>query len=258
MRLMTYNILEGGEGRVDPLAETVRLAGADVVVVQEAWDRELFQRLADRLHMDCFLAEHPTNAQGHCGLLSRWRIREAVNHAGVRSGGEARLSRAVFHAVVESGGVTLPVIGVHLHAGELWENEERRLEELEEVLEIGGIFSGMPHVIAGDFNSSHPQQVIDESKVRPATRERVGRQGNEFPRKVVRAMLEAGYVDAHALHHAGKELGRSFTTAHPAMRVDYIFVSPDLCPQVRSCDVFTPSIGRYASDHYPVVAELAF
>jgi hypothetical protein len=79
MRLMTYNILESGEGRIDPLAEVVRLARAEVVVVQECWDRELFDKLADRLGMDRFQAEMPGNGQGAVGVMSKWKIREAVN-----------------------------------------------------------------------------------------------------------------------------------------------------------------------------------
>ena len=52
MKIMAYNILEGGEGRIDPLAEVIRLADADVVMVAEAWDDGLFHRLADRVGMD--------------------------------------------------------------------------------------------------------------------------------------------------------------------------------------------------------------
>ncbi len=252
MRLMTYNILEGGEGRIDPLAEAIRLARADVVVVQEAWDRGLFEKLADRLGMDCFLAAHPTNAQGGVGLLSKRKIREAVNYGPL----DARLTRAAFHAIVEAGKVSLPVIGVHLHPYETFADEDERLKELAGVLEIGRVFSGRPHVIAGDFNSYHPEQMIDVARLRPSSRKRIAGQKDQLPREVVRKMLEAGYVDAHSLHHPAETFGCSFTTAYPAARVDYLFVSPDLCPKVVSCEVFTPAIGRYASDHYPVVAEL--
>jgi hypothetical protein len=68
MRLMTYNIFNGGAGRVDPLAEVIRLAEADVVVVQEAIDETLLHQLADRLKMDRFLAANPRNPQGATAL----------------------------------------------------------------------------------------------------------------------------------------------------------------------------------------------
>ena len=91
MRLMTYNILQGGTGRIDPLAEVIRLADVDIVVLQETWDAELFHKLADRLNMDRFLAENPRNPEGATGLLTRGTIRQVVNH----SAGETRLARSV-------------------------------------------------------------------------------------------------------------------------------------------------------------------
>ena len=143
MKVMTYNILEGGTGRIDPLAEVIRLAEADVVVVAEAWDGELFHKLADRLRMDRFLAENPKNPQGATGLLSRWEIREAVNYSPL----EGRLTRSAFHAIVrgksqesearsQKGEEDLAVIGLHLHARETREDEAVRLSELPAILGI--------------------------------------------------------------------------------------------------------------------------
>jgi endonuclease/exonuclease/phosphatase family metal-dependent hydrolase len=251
MKIMTYNIMEGGTGRVDPLAEVIRLAGADVVVVQEAVSEEgsaAFHKLADRLGMDRFLAESGRAGGGAVGILSRVRIKEAVNHSAM----DPRLSRGAVSAIVGD----LVVIGVHLHPRELFADEEVRVKELTGVFEVANLFAGREHVICGDFNASHPLQKIDLKEVRDKTRERVMTQGGEFPREVVRRMLERGYVDAHALHHSAEAFGCSFTTAFPAMRVDYMFVTAGLAPKVKGCEVFRPEMGRFASDHYPVVAEL--
>src|SRR4051812_4167255 len=75
LKVITYNILEGGTGRIDPLAEVIRLSGADIVVLEETWDEALFHKLADRLGMDRFLASNPRNPEGSVGLLTRWTIR---------------------------------------------------------------------------------------------------------------------------------------------------------------------------------------
>src|SRR6188768_2995900 len=98
MRIMSYNILEGGTGRIDPLAEAIRLADADVVMLQETWDEALFHKLADRLNMDRFLATNPKNPQGSVGLLSRLKIREAVNHAPL----VPQLTKSALSARIES------------------------------------------------------------------------------------------------------------------------------------------------------------
>jgi exodeoxyribonuclease-3 len=252
MKLMTYNIFEGGAGRIDPLAEVIRLADADVVIIAEAWDESLFHKLADRLHMDRFLADSPTNPKGATGLLTRLPIKEAVNHAPL----DPRLTRSAFHALLQTSTTTLPIIGLHLHARETLADEAIRLSELPALFDIAQQFAALPHLIAGDFNASHPQQNIDFAKLRPKTQARVAPQHNEIPRDVVRTLLEHGYLDAHALHHSPDAFGTSFTTSHPATRVDYLFVTPTLAPHVRSCDIFKPEMARFASDHFPLLAEL--
>ena len=257
MKIMAYNILEGGEGRIDPLAEVIRLADADVVMVAEAWDEGLFHRLADRVGMDRFRAENPRNREGAVGVLSRLKIVEGVNHAAL----DGRFTKGACHVIVEVGSEKsevrrLPIVGVHLHARETLADEEERLKELPGVFAIGELFRGRSHVLAGDFNAYHPGQVVAVEKLRESTRERISKQGWAVPREVVRRILERGYVDGHALHHSPAEFGTSFTTSHPAARVDYVFVTAELSGRVRGCEVFTPEMARFASDHFPVVCEL--
>ncbi len=259
MRLLTYNILEGGVGRIDPLAEVIRLAEADVAILQETWDAELFHKLADRLHMDRFLAENPKNKSGAVGLLSRLPIHQAINHAPL----DPRLTRSAFTAQIEtpmtqpsaSGTQHLSLLGLQLHSKETLADEAIRLVEIAAVLDVA---AGLPrpHFMAGDFNSHHPDQRIDLSRV-PDARGRISGQNDLIPREVVSRILAAGYLDAHALHRTPEEFGESLSTAHPAMRVDYFFITPDLAPRVKSCDIFKPEIARFASDHFPVLLEIS-
>lgn len=164
-------------GRIDPLAEVIRLSGAEVVVVQECWDPGLMRKLAERVGMDWFVAENPKNAEGATGVLTKWEIREAVNYAPV----EGRLTRSAFHVVVREkpeGGSQKPedgrewiVVGLHLHARETVADEEVRLGELPAVLDIGERLRGRGEVvICGDFNTSHPEQVIELDRLRPSAR----------------------------------------------------------------------------------------
>jgi endonuclease/exonuclease/phosphatase family metal-dependent hydrolase len=98
--------------------------------------------------------------------------------------------------------------------------------------------------------------VINVAKLRPKSRERIAGQGNILPREVIRWVLKAGYVDAHAIRRRPEEFGVTLTTAFPAMRVDYVFVSGELTARVKGCEVFRPELARFASDHWPVVMEL--
>ena len=47
MRLLTYNIREGGVGRVDALAEVIDAARPDVVALQEAREPAMVERIAE-------------------------------------------------------------------------------------------------------------------------------------------------------------------------------------------------------------------
>ncbi len=252
LRMMTYNIFEGGVGRLDPIAEVIRQANAHIVVLPETWDDQAFAALAQRLNMEFFQAHAPENPRGHVGLLTRLPLREAVNHAAY----DPRLKRAVLHAVVDAHGRDVAVVGLHVKAGACPDAEAQRMAELPMILNLAARFRGLPHAICGDFNSSHPEQIIDVSAVCPRTRREVREHDGQFPRTFVGGFLAAGYADAHALHRTPSEFQTTFTTQHPALRYDYILVSPELTRAVVACESLQLPLGKYASDHYPVVAVL--
>ena len=69
MRLLTYNIREGGVGRAEQIAEVIREASPDVVALQEARHPAVIERIAAlanfpywgarRLHSTGFLSRVP-------------------------------------------------------------------------------------------------------------------------------------------------------------------------------------------------------
>ena len=52
MRLVSYNILDGGVGRADPIAEILQAQNADIVVLLEADDLSVVERIAGELAAD--------------------------------------------------------------------------------------------------------------------------------------------------------------------------------------------------------------
>ena len=77
MRIVSYNILDGGEGRADPLAEVIEAQRPDLVCLVEADVPEVVERIANRLKMDFIRAVGKKHASA---LLSRWPILESINH----------------------------------------------------------------------------------------------------------------------------------------------------------------------------------
>lgn len=77
MRIVVYNILKGGEGRADPLAEVIEAQKADIVALIEADDLTVLDRIAGRLKMEVI---HAPAGKHAVALLSRWPIVNSVNH----------------------------------------------------------------------------------------------------------------------------------------------------------------------------------
>ena len=76
----------------------------------------------------------------------------------------------------------------------------------------------------------------------------------QFPREVIPLLLEAGYIDCYRTLHP-MNAGYTTDTAHPAMRIDYIFANSLLAKRLYACDIVTGAEAEMASDHFPVWAE---
>ena len=70
MRLLTYNILKGGEGREAEIVEVIWAAAPDIVVVPEVRGVGCFRRIAAALEMTPHLAEGRERIPLRVGLLS--------------------------------------------------------------------------------------------------------------------------------------------------------------------------------------------
>src|SRR5437660_10049957 len=130
MRLLSYNILDGGGGRNAALLTVLQAQKPDVVALVEADDPQVVEDLAARLEMDFIHA--PGNSKASA-LLSRFPITETINHALLHP----ELSKSLLEAtVVDSAGIELSIGVLHLHARAAEEDESKRDREIEQVLKI--------------------------------------------------------------------------------------------------------------------------
>ena len=253
MRVISYNILDGGEGRADPLAEVIEAQRADVVCLVEASDLSVVERIANRLKMDYVQAVGNSQASA---LLTRYAIRESVNHALLRQG----LSKSLLEArVVDPAGAEWVLGVVHLHAHALEKDEAERERELAVVLEAFAPHraANRPHLICGDFNAISPAQRIEVAKCKESTRKEFAANGGKLPRRVVQAVLDAGYTDtADAVRGEWAATHGTFSTQHPGQRVDYIFTHGVDRSRLKEAWIEYDRLAKYASDHFPVGAEL--
>lgn len=253
MKVFTYNILDGGVGRADPLAEVIEAQDADVIALIEADDAEVVARIARRLGHDVVTAE----GYGHSvAILSRWTIVSSINHALLEPGAPRSLLEALIRT---PAGADVPIFALHLHARAFEADEQARLRETAVLLRTTHDLRtrNVPHVLMGDFNANSPIQQIDISRCKQTTQEAYRANGNQLPRVVIENLLDHGYVDtlhAHLGDAAATET--TFTTHEPGQRVDYVFTYGIDPGRIRRAWVERDRLATFASDHYPVGAEI--
>ncbi|HEV7677889.1 MAG TPA: endonuclease/exonuclease/phosphatase family protein [Candidatus Dormibacteraeota bacterium] len=160
LRVVTYNILLGGQGRGDRIAAILERANADVIALQEASDLDLVRSLADRLGMRMIVAKPNDASKLNLAVLSRvpvtrWR---AHRHPG-------RMLRAHLECEIAPNAPGLPRLRIHcIHLaarfGEKNKGEARRLRELEAILGDIERSGSTPHLLLGDFNSLAPGEPV--------------------------------------------------------------------------------------------------
>lgn len=253
MRIVSWNILDGGEGRADPLAEVLLAQRPDVVALVEADDPAVLDRIARRLDMDYIHAPGRSHASA---LLSRWPIQHTINHGLLLPA----ISRSFLEAsIIAPDGQSVIVGVVHLHAHAAAADEQKRLMEINAVLQTFSQHrtSGQTHFLAGDFNAVSPVQQIRRDRLKPSSQTAFDENGGQLPRDAVKVILDSGHIDTLAAFdpQAARDAG-TFSTQHPGQRVDYIFSFGIEASAISSAWIETDRLARYASDHFPVGVEI--
>ena len=254
LRLLTYNIREGGLGRAEEIAEVIKAANPDVVALQEARLPPIVEQIAKLAGFDSFGSQlsHST------GFLSRVPV---LNH-------QWRHPVRTRHAVLEvTLGENLPRLFVlHLRAWFSNWTERQRARELRGLLDgiqeqlIKEEHAFAFHVLAGDFNALAPGERFDPSPMPRWIRSMVWLSGRDIARTTIEMMRSDGYVDAWRTLHADHEgePGYTFPVWNPHVRLDYVFTPKQFASRFTSCEVRrAPQQVRIASDHFPLLVEIA-
>ena len=254
MRLLTYNIRDGGIGRAEQLAEVISAARPDVVALQEARDPVVVRRIAALAGFP-FSGSRPSHSTGflsHVPVIDHgWRHPPRTRHA-------------LLEVLLGDGMPRLFVL--HLRAWFSRWSEQRRARELRGLLD--GIREQLVreqhafafHLLAGDFNALAPGEHFDPSPMPAWIRGMIWLSGREIGRHTIEMMRADGYVDAWRTVHedSAQEPGFTFPVWNPHVRLDYVFTPASYASRVTACEVRrTPDAVRTASDHFPLVVELS-
>jgi len=155
-RVLTYNILLGGKGRVDQLAKMISFSQADVVGMVEATDPNVIEELAQRLDMQYRMTGRGTyHRDWQSAMLSRLPIVHTQLHTRPDIFYRKHLLEV---GLQEPDGTQLSVFVIHQPAGyrSPQGSSQIRRAEIQEILSIMSKRQGSPHLLLGDFNSIAP------------------------------------------------------------------------------------------------------
>ena len=242
----------GSESWVDAWAELLARLDCDLLGLQEGVDHAGAVRIARRAGW--FLATIPSPLRWSGHVLSRAPILETrvFSHAAPATTDHDPFSRCLGAALVDIDGGGHPWWFVDLHTcpsrPEILEDEARRrraaeaeaLEPMVDALEA----TGHPLIVGGDFNSDVEEPIHERLRAR-------------------------GYVNAMDAVGGGRRptFGKHGARPEHVYVLDHLYVGPPLDGRLRAARVVDDAgfwysgpeqAGRWvASDHLPVVAELA-
>lgn len=262
MKVMTYNILNGGQddldyGRLESVLEVVRAEAPDVLVVQELNHAELFghrvlHRLENETGLRGFLARAKTGYHVGVFVPKSCEVRKTDSDTD-------HFHHAALEVVVETSAGPLTIVGTHLcpFGGEV------RVMEAQYLTRFASRGDRLV-LLMGDLNSLSPTPDHTELVKRlPAVhRSRHVVPGTEYDvdTRAIATLAGAGFVDVWQRFHAGERAHTIPTASHarkvvPGARIDYILGSEAMADLARSCMIVSGEAADVASDHYPVVAE---
>ena len=110
-------------------------------------------------------------------------------------------------------------------------------------------------MLAGDFNTLAPGELLDVAALPHRLRALVWLSGGQIRWRTIQHVLDAGYVDGFRASHP-QEPGLTFPTWGGQVRLDFAFTPSGFQERLKSCEVVTVSETKLASDHFPLLTEI--
>ncbi len=258
LKVMTFNVLQGGEERFDTIVTFLARESPDVLVLQEClgWDdggrlrrvAEALEVPQDDAHM--VLGQSRSRGSGRCyhvAVVSRPALRSVSVH-----NNRHFIGHSIVQCELEVSGGPVTLFGTHFDA----HHEKLRYVEaryLRSLLDAAAFREGL-YLLAGDLNSlsrRDPYPVDLGDRLRTAGNDKYGHP----PRfDVIDDIEDYGWVDTLQARPANPKwvtARRNRGGVTIDYRTDYVYASPRMAERLVSAEVI--DVGD-ASDHNPLVA----
>jgi len=251
LRIMTYNILDGGVNREAYILDVIQTVKPEVVILEEVYTEEFLRFLADSLGMNYFIGGG--NKERKVALLSKLPVLSFKSYHPLFP-----IWRNFIDAEIEyAPGKVARIIGVHPMANlgvvfEIW-----RWWEANHIAQHVRSYQNTPCLIAGDFNAIAPGETTRVETMPGWLKWMIYLQGNRVYHFSIGKLLSAGLTDCFRMLNSDE--GFTLPPPRPNSRLDYIFVNATMKAYLKKCWVVRePDSVNLASDHYPVMAEFSF
>jgi exodeoxyribonuclease-3 len=251
LRVMTYNILDGGKNRETYILEVIQRTKPDVVVLQEVFTEAFLKFLSRSLGMNYYVGKG--NKKRKVALLSKLPVLTFKSYRPLFP-----IWRNFIDVEIEyEPSKTARIIGVHPIANlgvvfEVW-----RLWEAKYITSHIRSFQNEPCLIAGDFNAIAPGEKVKTEDMPNWLKWIIYLQGNRVYHFSIETFLSAGFTDC--FRFLNSDDGFTLPSPNPNARLDYIFVNVKMKTYLKKCWVIRePNSINLASDHCPVMAEFSF
>lgn len=253
MKLMTYNILNGGEARLDLVIDIVKKESPDYLTINEAntflaEDKKLLREFAAKTGFKYYEISASGEYDYHVAALSRYPLRQIQK--------PKPLMRACVMSVIEAEWGKISIASLHLTPY----TEDLRLPEIDLILSFQSEFKNK--ILMGDMNSLSQDDDYDPEMVTSFNDIQTKKFTTDGKLKfdVIGKILSDGYIDSAVALRKNTESTAPTTinedSAHSNMRLDYVFISKSLAPYLLKYRVIKNDLTEKASDHYPVIVEL--
>lgn len=254
MKLLTFNIFDGGNERLQIIIDVIKSQSPDYVTINEANtfsanNNKILKQVAKEIGTPYFDIALSGDMDYHVAVFSKYRL---LNIRKLQP-----LDRACLISETETPIGLISIASLHLTPF----SEKLRDRELDLILEEQKSFPN--RILTGDMNSlsvedNYPNNLVSEfNKV----------QLNKFTSHgsirfdAVNKILSLGYYDAAVLkkrnHEPTVPTLINEDLAHSNLRLDYCFISKSLVPHLKKYKVVKNNFTNRASDHYPIITEFA-
>jgi exodeoxyribonuclease III len=253
MKLMTYNILNGGQERLPLIIEIIKKESPDYLTINEANtftkdDNKILKLIAKECSFPYFDIALSGEFDYHVAIFSKYKLKNIIKLQ--------PLMRACLISIVETPLGEISIASLHLTPY----YEDLRLPEINIIVDYQKKYEN--RILMGDMNSLSkydgyaPEMIktFNEMQMKKFTTD------GKFRFDAIDKIMSNGYLDS-AIEMKKNKISTAPTSineysAHSNMRLDYIFISKNLFNRLNSYSAVKNKLTEKASDHYPIFIEL--